>query len=179
MAIKWRVSLLILLSAASLPLRGEAPPAAADPALAAEVRQTVAGIISYTRWPHLKGPPRLCVFRSATYAAALDGIDAGPDLWQTIPVADVNQALAEQCDALYFGQESQRQQLEAIGAYLPRPLLTIAEQSADCTAGSAFCLKFTDNRVGFSVNLDSLSRSGVRVHPDVLMLASAGSNRHG
>ncbi|HDG1706654.1 TPA: YfiR family protein, partial [Kluyvera ascorbata] len=34
-----------------------------------------------------------------------------------------------------------------------------------------FCLVIDGGQVRFSVNLDALSRSGVRVHPDVLMLA--------
>ncbi|MFQ3439697.1 YfiR family protein, partial [Escherichia coli] len=35
----------------------------------------------------------------------------------------------------------------------------------------AFCLIIHNNDVRFAVNLDALSRSGVKVNPDVLMLA--------
>lgn len=35
----------------------------------------------------------------------------------------------------------------------------------------AFCLIINNDEVKFSVNLDSLSHSGVRVNPEVLMLA--------
>ncbi|HFD6702485.1 TPA: YfiR family protein, partial [Salmonella enterica] len=37
--------------------------------------------------------------------------------------------------------------------------------------GSAFCLIINNDEVKFSVNLDSLAHSGVRVNPEVLMLA--------
>ncbi|MCT7384247.1 YfiR family protein, partial [Escherichia coli] len=47
----------------------------------------------------------------------------------------------------------------------------IAEQNTECIIGSAFCLIIHNNDVRFAVNLDALSRSGVKVNPDVLMLA--------
>ncbi|WP_234293130.1 YfiR family protein, partial [Klebsiella aerogenes] len=52
----------------------------------------------------------------------------------------------------------------------------IAEQNTDCSFGSAFCLLINDDRVRFSVNLDVLTHSGVRVNPDVLMLARKKSH---
>ncbi|EOB2354640.1 TPA: YfiR family protein, partial [Escherichia coli] len=45
------------------------------------------------------------------------------------------------------------------------------EQNTECIIGSAFCLIIHNNDVRFAVNLDALSRSGVKVNPDVLMLA--------
>lgn len=173
--------LLLLLSCITSSLRSETLPDARRNVSDADVRQTVAGIISYTRWPKLTGLPRLCVFRSADFALALTAISVEhpPAIWLAIPVDDTQQALASQCDILYFGRESSQQQVDLINSYHPRPLLTIAEQIPECASGSAFCLKFINHRVSFSVNLDSLGRSGVRVHPDVLMLASSGSERHG
>ncbi|RVR11094.1 YfiR family protein, partial [Enterobacter hormaechei] len=50
-------------------------------------------------------------------------------------------------------------------------LLLMSEQNPECVIGSAFCLIIEHNQVRFSVNLDALARSGVRVNPDVLMLA--------
>ncbi|STJ79217.1 156G surface protein [Escherichia coli] len=44
-------------------------------------------------------------------------------------------------------------------------------QNTECIIGSAFCLIIHNNDVRFAVNLDALSRSGVKVNPDVLMLA--------
>lgn len=62
-------------------------------------------------------------------------------------------------------------QLELISQYQGRALLLISEQNPECAIGSAFCLITEQNQVRFSVNLDALTRSGVRVNPDVLMLA--------
>lgn len=173
--------LFLLLSTYSLALKSEVMPASFDTNTASGVRQTVSGIISFTRWPHLTNLPRLCVFGSAVFAPALGSTpgEHPPALWQAIPVSNLEQALGSHCDVLYFGRESAQQQVELINGYHPHPLLTIAEQSPQCESGSAFCLRLANGRVSFSLNLDSLRRSGIRVHPDVLMLALPESGRHG
>lgn len=71
----------------------------------------------------------------------------------------------------YFGNESPAYQVELTRHYPVNALLLIAEQNTECIMGSAFCLIINNDEVKFSVNLDSLSHSGVRVNPEVLMLA--------
>ncbi|MNN73616.1 hypothetical protein D3C81_1897490 [compost metagenome] len=51
-----------------------------------------------------------------------------------------------------------------------RPVLVIAEEDFECEVGSMFCLNIRENQVSFRVNLDTLARSGVHVHPSVLQL---------
>ena len=135
------------------------------------VRSIISGIVSYTRWPALSGKPNLCIFASSHYVEALSA--EGPDALPYAPVIihDDQEALSAECHALYFGSESPTHQLELSQAFHARPLLLIAEQNPQCLIGSAFCLIIDSARVRFSVNLDMLSRSGVRVNPDVLMLA--------
>ncbi len=91
--------------------------------------------------------------------------------YQPVIVRNREEALKTTCDGFYFGSESPTEQSELTRRYGPRPLLLIAEQNTDCSIGSAFCLIINDDRVRFSVNLDVLTHSGVRVNPDVLMLA--------
>ncbi|MBM3074445.1 DUF4154 domain-containing protein [Lelliottia sp. RWM.1] len=136
------------------------------------VRSIVSGIVSYTRWPSLSGQPKLCVFASSHYVQALTSEDGQTLLPYTPTIVNNDQeALSATCDAIYFGAESPSDQLELISKYQGRPLLLISEQTPECLIGSAFCMIIDNNRVRFSVNLDALSRSGVRVNPDVLMLA--------
>jgi hypothetical protein len=136
------------------------------------VRSIVSGIVSYTRWPALSGQPKLCIYATSRYAQALSREDGHSELPYTpVIVRNDQEALAATCDAIYFGTESPAQQLELISQYQGRALLLISEQNPECVIGSAFCLIIEDDRVRFSVNLDALSRSGVRVNPDVLMLA--------
>ena len=136
------------------------------------VRSIVSGIVSYTRWPALSGQPKLCVYASSRYVQALSSEKGqNPLPYTPVIVRNDQEALSATCDAIYFGTESPASQLELIGQYQGRALLLISEQNPECVIGSAFCLIINDNRVKFSVNLDALSRSGVRVNPDVLMLA--------
>jgi len=102
-------------------------------------------------------------------SAKAEDPDALP--YQPVIVRNREEALKTTCDGFYFGSESPTEQSELTRRYGPRPLLLIAEQNTDCSIGSAFCLIINDDRVRFSVNLDVLTHSGVRVNPDVLMLA--------
>ena len=136
------------------------------------VRSIVSGIVSYTRWPSLSGQPKLCVYASSHYTHALTSKDGQSELPYTpVIVRNDQEALSATCDAIYFGAESPAKQLELISQYQGRALLLISEQNPECVIGSAFCLITEQNQVRFSVNLDALTRSGVRVNPDVLMLA--------
>ncbi|NTZ48031.1 YfiR family protein [Lelliottia aquatilis] len=135
------------------------------------VRAIVSGIVSYTRWPALSGQPKLCIFSSSRYAQALSESTSVSLPYTPQIVHTESEALNATCDAVYFGNESPANQLELFRNYQGRALLLIAEQNAECVIGSAFCLIINEETVRFSVNLDALSRSGVRVNPDVLMLA--------
>lgn len=49
-----------------------APILAQEPSdVAKNVRMMVSGIVSYTRWPALSGPPKLCIFSSSRFSTAL------------------------------------------------------------------------------------------------------------
>jgi len=136
------------------------------------VRSIVSGIVSYTRWPSLSGLPKLCIYATSHYVQALSREDGQSELpYTSVIVRNDREALTAMCDAIYFGSESPAQQLDLISQYQSRALLLISEHNPECVIGSAFCLIIEDVRVRFSVNLDALSRSGVRVNPDVLMLA--------
>lgn len=166
----WPASAALLAVASALLLQASA--AGAPVSREESVRTVVTGIISYTRWPHAVSHPRLCIYASAGWGQALSqGTAQHPLPYIPVRVKNNNEALAAQCHAIYFGNESERQQMQLIESYQSHPLLLIAEQDPQCLMGSAFCLTIHDELVGFSVNLDALARSGVRVSPDVLMLA--------
>ena len=134
------------------------------------VRSIVSGIVSYTRWPSLSGQPKLCIYATSHYTHALSGDEGHSELPYTpVIVRNDQEALAATCDAIYFGSESPAKQ--------GRALLLISEQNPECVIGSAFCLIIDRGQVRFAVNLDALTRSGVRVNPDVLMLAR--NKQHG
>ncbi|MFK3708216.1 YfiR family protein [Klebsiella sp. NPDC088457] len=159
----YRLFLIFLLFIVGYPAVASEPPK--------NVRAIVSGIVTYTRWPALSGPPRLCIFSTSRYTHSLAQEKPEALPYQPVIVRNTEEALNTVCDGFYFGSESPSQQSELTSKYPSRPLLLIAEQNRECAIGSAFCLIINDDRVRFSVNLDVLTHSGVRVNPDVLMLA--------
>lgn len=117
------------------------------------------------------GRPRLCIFSSARFVRVLSEEADWAFPYQPLVIRTTQEALSARCDGFYFGNESPAYQVELTRHYPVNALLLIAEQNTECIMGSAFCLIINNDEVKFSVNLDSLSHSGVRVNPEVLMLA--------
>lgn len=137
------------------------------------VTQVVLGILSYARWPVEPEPLRLCMVGPTEYADDLlkgDVQSAGPPLQVRRLLADDPQ-LGSACDAVYIGSLGQSERANLFQALSGHPVLTISENNDPCTVGSLFCLRVSDQRVVFEVNLDSVTRSGVRIHPSVLQLS--------
>lgn len=136
----------------------------------------VSGIISFTHWPGKSGLPRLCIFPTARHLS-FDSDSQGILSAKAFDITYINDTASLpslRCDAIYFGSETPQQQSDILDKVSHRPILSIAENNPDCTLGAVFCLLMKQNPPAFSVNLDSLSRSGVKVNPDVLLLSRKG-----
>lgn len=137
------------------------------------VTQVVLGIFSYARWPVAPVPLRLCLVGPTEYADDLikgNLHNAGQPLQVRRLLADDGQ-LVGACDAVYIGKLDQGQRERLFHALNGHPVLSISESDDPCTVGSLFCLRVSDQQVTFDVNLDSVARSGVRIHPSVLQLS--------
>ncbi|WP_448106240.1 YfiR family protein [Pseudomonas azerbaijanoccidentalis] len=140
---------------------------------ARSVTQVVLGILSYARWPVEPLQLRLCVVGPTEYT---DDLVKGTTQATGRPVtvqrllAD-NPAIAGECDAVYIGKLTSEERSQLFASLTGRPVLSISESDDQCTVGSLFCLRVTDEQVSFEVNLDSVARSGVRIHPSVLQLS--------
>lgn len=140
-----------------------------------EVANTVMGILSYSRWPATNNSDaiRLCVIPPVKFGAGL--VSGNNNLTgKTLTIRYITSdspALITECDALYSSNTSMDQQRSLHARLAGHPVLTISEKDDDCTLLNAFCLVIGPAHVGFKLNLDTLARSGVRVHPNVLQLA--------
>lgn len=112
----------------------------------------VSGIVSYTHWPALSGPPRLCIFSSARFVRVLSEEADWAFPYQPLVIRTTQEALSARCDGFYFGNESPAYQVELTRHYPVNALLLIAEQNTECIIGSAFCLIINNDEVKFSVN---------------------------
>ncbi|MGF6206292.1 YfiR family protein [Pseudomonas sp. ADAK2] len=137
------------------------------------VTQVVLGILSYARWPVEPAQLRLCVVGPTEYT---DDLVKGSTQATGRPVtvrrllAD-NPAIVGECDAVYIGKLTAEERSRLFASLIGQPVLSISEGSDQCTVGSLFCLRVSDDQVSFEVNLDSVARSGVRIHPSVLQLS--------
>ena len=140
--------------------------------VAAAVSQVVQGIVSYTRWPTPPAVFRLCVVGQTDYAAGLfqSGLQIdGVQLRAQRKTIDDNQ-LGAACDVVYSGALTETERTILRNELAGHPVLTISEHDPFCSDSNAFCLAIHGTAVSFSVNLDSIARSGVRVDPHVLLL---------
>ncbi|MGF0242666.1 YfiR family protein [Rhodococcus sp. IEGM1300] len=140
---------------------------------ARSVTQVVLGILSYARWPVEPQKLRLCIVGPTEYT---DDLVKGTTQATGRPVtvqrllAD-NPSIANACDAVYIGKLTTDERSRLFAALTGQPVLSISEADDQCTVGSLFCLRVSDDQVSFEVNLDSVARSGVRIHPSVLQLS--------
>ncbi|ANN65749.1 YfiR family protein [Bordetella bronchialis] len=168
----WRFWLPALLAVAHA-TAGAAPSSTDTATRSALVGQAVMGILGYTRWPVQPDVIRLCVAGQPAYDSALFDDQARPPALAVQvrrAVAD-DPALAQECDAVYLGGLKPGARRQVLRRIVGHPVVSIVEDDAECAVGSMFCLDVQPDRVGFQVNLDSVARSGVRIHPSVLQLS--------
>ncbi|SFH44734.1 YfiR family protein [Pseudomonas sp. NFACC45] len=140
---------------------------------AESVTQVVLGILSYARWPVEPAQLQLCIVGPTQYT---DDLVKGTTQATGRPVtvqrvlAD-HPSIATDCNAIYIGRLTLDERTRLFASLIGKPVLSISEGGDQCTVGSLFCLRVADEQVSFEVNLDSVARSGVRIHPSVLQLS--------
>lgn len=140
---------------------------------AESVTQVVLGILSYARWPVEPTQLQLCIVGPTQYT---DDLVKGTTQATGRPVtvqrvlAD-HPSIATDCNAIYIGRLTHDERTRLFASLIGKPVLSISEGGDQCTVGSLFCLRVADEQVSFEVNLDSVARSGVRIHPSVLQLS--------
>ena len=167
-----RLSLyLLLLSTPSL-AQSEVPLDQVDQR-AKNVTQVVLGILSYARWPIEPDSLQLCVVGPTEYADDLlkGATQASGRALQVRRVLVTDPLLIQRCNALYLGKLSPEDRRDLFEQLSGQAVLSISEQADPCSVGSLFCLRVGQEHVSFEVNLDSVARSGVRIHPRVLQLS--------
>ncbi len=140
------------------------------------VGATAWGIISYTRWPAVPNPLRVCVIGQTANAEAIRRFSdlVASERASVVRVLSEDENPANACDVTYIGQLDQSTLARLIRQITGRPVLSIGESSDFCSAGGMFCLDAvhtSGEAVRFSVNLDAITRSELRVNPQVLRLS--------
>lgn len=164
--------------AALLLLSLVAPVWAQPPGEGLDLRETLAGVLAYTRWPSPPDPLRLCFTGTSAHAERLQQQGFS---WSGRPPVLLRQLepgrpVAAQCDALYVGAVDAPQWQQLADELAGQPVLTLCERSTRCLAGGMVRLDIdaADRHVRFEINLDAVARGTVRIHPQVLRLGHRG-----
>ena len=141
---------------------------------ATPVAGVVKGIISYTYWPSRPAAVRLCVLGNTAYQdQLLSELKHLPGRAVDARRVTLATPALDGCDALYLGPTMGM----VAGRLARREVLAVSELDSSCPGGAMFCLNIRPDRVSFSLNLDAVARSGLRVDPKVLILGQAGNTR--
>jgi len=139
----------------------------------AMVITAVAGIVSYTRWPAETTSIRFCTLGQGRGVDELLGVANLGSAQLSVPVraaTSVTDACKE-CEVIYVGALASNATREVLQRTVGRPVLVIGEGQDFCSDGGMFCLHPGTAAVRFTVNLDAIARSGLRVNPWVLRIA--------
>ncbi len=144
---------------------------------APDVAYIVRGIVQYTRWQPVPVPIRLCVSdpldpaTEIAFARAIHEIRDG-----TPAIALSNRRLspgstadAFDCHVVLVNSAAPVQWRGLLLGLLDRPVLTIGFDEEFCSLGGMFCLDAASGLL-IRANLDSISRSGMRINPQLLRL---------
>ena len=131
------------------------------------------GIVGYTRWPRIPEPLRVCFSGASRYGDAVRSTsDWIPPERSSVFIeleAGINPGTA--CDLVYVGRLPPEVLKGLVVQLAGKPVLTLGESLDFCSVGGMFCFYGQDPSSGFSANLDAISRSGLRVNPQVLRLS--------
>lgn len=156
--------LSLLLGLAALPVQAETRVAAGA---------MVWGIVGYTRWPRMPEPLRLCFAGPTRYGDAVrrasDWIP--PERSCVFIELEAGMDPGAACDLVYVGRLPPETLKGLVVQLAGKPVLSVGESVDFCSAGGMFCFNGQDPSSGFSANLDAISRSGLRVNPQVLRLS--------
>ena len=145
-----------------------------------QLASVVGGIVSYTRWPSAPHPIRLCVLGhpGLLEQLALVGPSAPGQRPVVVQTIQANEDVLQLCDAVYVAAMPPENARRLLRQVVGSPVLTVGEGAEFCSDGGMFCIESSGEKPlvqsasqRFSANLDAISRSGLRVNPQVLRLA--------
>jgi hypothetical protein len=156
---------------ANMPLGAPSPGGSAYDGAAA---RTVRGIMEYARWPQRRDPMQLCVVGPALHAGQLGAFRMADGRQVLRRNVAANVAALAGCDVLYLGQLAAPLQRQLTAAVRGRGVLTIAEADPANASEAMFAFTYQPKALSFRLNIDAVSRSGMKIDPRVLRVAKGG-----
>ncbi|MDR2014034.1 MAG: YfiR family protein [Azoarcus sp.] len=133
------------------------------------------GIVGYTRWPDTKGALRICLSGDDQHSAMIR--QSAIKLGHRVATLSEMENTATTCDIVYVSGTGMDEVGELSRSLAGAPVLSIGDGGKFCSMGGMFCLLSGKEKNGhknidrFAVNLDAISRSTLRIDPQVLRLS--------
>nr|WP_301332516.1 YfiR family protein [Parerythrobacter lacustris] len=147
-----------------LPLGNEAEP------YSPVVAKLVSSIIVYSTWPQKPSKIDVCLVGPAEFADRLVSKRISGEKTLSVKKVSISTVAASGCNVAYLGRLSMQEQRAVTAGLKGQPVLVIAENDPACRSNASICLLFQADSLSFRMNLDALSRSGVRIDPRVLRM---------
>jgi len=157
---------------------GVPPTNAASANTGTQIVRILSGIIGYARWPAPLEKYRFCSAGEQRHQQDiqdnLNPIDGHSLIFRQI--GDESGWVAN-CDILYLGPMSAAERRSLLSKAIGHPILTISEDDSLCADATMFCLAKQGEDVRLRANLDTISRSTIRINPKVLQLVQRKRNQ--
>lgn len=148
------------------------PAQSGEQGAATATARIVRAILEYTRWPKPVNPVEVCIVGTASSGAAIETISLSDGRQVAVRhLARDGFAAAGGCDAYYLGALDAGAMRQWVTRAHGGPVVTIAERDPQCRSEAMFCMVYGPSKVSFRLNVDAVSRSGVRIDPRVLRIA--------
>jgi hypothetical protein len=153
----------------------------ADEAKTSKLPTIFWGIVGYTRWPDMEGPLRICLSEDSPHSAIIRQSAKSVDLARPLVIHSMPENAASACDLVYVSGTSNAAEL--LRSLADAPVLTIGDGGRFCRMGGMFCLLPGGKGNGgevidrFAVNREVISRSTLRIDPQVLRLSKRNRER--
>ena len=150
---------------------GNASPISPEAGIQRAIAQRVLALIGYTRWPVAHDAYRICIVGNRQHTALLQeqGIEGQGGYRLLFRLYPEFEPPSDDCEVLYLGSMSRERGESILKLWQGKAVLTIGEEE-DCSGSLMFCLAVKGDNVGMLLNLDAVSRAGVKVNANVLKL---------
>ena len=136
-------------------------------------------IAKFVSWPDARfdandATLRLCVIGDRMVLEAFEALSERPIQGRTLQVlaAPEPTAVAESCEVLFLGGDTERAASEWLDAVSSHPVLTFGNAGEYGADGSIVTMTIRRNKVRFDINLEANANTGLRISAQLLQLAA-------
>lgn len=141
------------------------------------VSRVVRSFIYYTNWNSVEGGNglQLCIVGPAKHSGMLNAETLGGKHQISVKNITLQNVATEKCNAIYIGNVPAQSLRTAMLSLKGLRRLTFAENDPTCRSYATVCLVFEGNSMNFRLNIEALTRSGLKLDPRVMRMGTGAT----